>query len=1087
VSAPVDRDDPTRTTGPESEGDDTLASSSRSRRPAPLQYRDHERYLFEGEHGRGGLGRVLKARDLELGRPVAIKELLQRTHTSELRFYQEALITSRLEHPNIVPVHEAGRWSDGTPFYSMKLVAGRSLRELVEAAKTPAARYALIPHVASVAEAIAYAHSRGVIHRDIKPSNVVIGEFGETIVIDWGLAKYVDDSDEARKETLVGQPTSAELTAVGAVVGTPAYMSPEQARSESGMASDVYSIGAMLFNVVTGRLPSSSELSDKHRWKGRLPSDVEAVIRRATAVKPSDRYDSAVALAADIRRYIRREPVEARTYGVAARAVLLASKHQTLSFALLLFFTVVSAILGVAVTRVERERGKAAKAGSEATAARAVAEERLADAVLSQAQTLLGSDPARAAELLQGYRGADLAQASLLTATAVSLGGDAKVLQIHRDSVHVLERSGANNMVSWGLDGSLALTGARGNVLWKTDRALRSAVPSFAPSADVVAFVHDSSVVRVRQLRTGRESDVTADTPITDVALSADASVLAVVGAGGRVTVWRNYKKSIVLDVGARWVLVPNNDTVVAGKGGDVFAASLTANEGSSKRTMTAKVISAEIDLTASVLSVGLANGRVAALSARDLAVMREWNVCSAEVRSLHAATGGLAFGCADGKGGVIDSQGRVEFYATCHGACSAVALAPSAEYLVAGDSSGTIQIVDKATGVTRVLRGHQAPITTVLLPSESEPYIATADAKGEIRKWPVHASNSQVVASLPGGGTTAAFTVGGEYLVVGGRDEVVYVIGTQGDTCQSLAETHGSVLKVVVGERFVAALGLDGDVAAWEWPTLKRYDTFDRTTPITDIDRHGDDMLMTSDYEGVVGTWQPATNASATLWNAQQPIVSMDAIPRSGGYAASTLNGEAWVSSDGATRGVAGPVSGATFVRASPGGEFVVFGRTSGDLLFVKPGWQNAIEFFRMPAAIFHMEVSPNSKYLAVTTEGDSLALFRMTPFPHLVFLVGQAASRRVLFDTSSRVLAATGTDGSVRFYDVASKAWQVRGLHSGRVQAGAFSPDDPLFASVGQNGRVVLTDTNMVFNDPAKCGLACGQHVANCAIQTK
>src|SRR5882762_7519124 len=120
---------------------------------------------------------------------IAIKELIKRGHVRETRFLREALITARLEHPGIVPVHEAGRWPDGTPFYAMKLVAGRSLRELIAERPTVDERLWLLHHVVAVADAIAYAHGRSIIHRDLKPANVIVGDFGETIVIDWGLAK----------------------------------------------------------------------------------------------------------------------------------------------------------------------------------------------------------------------------------------------------------------------------------------------------------------------------------------------------------------------------------------------------------------------------------------------------------------------------------------------------------------------------------------------------------------------------------------------------------------------------------------------------------------------------------------------------------------------------------------------------------------------------------------------------------------------------------------------------------------------------------------------------------------------------------
>jgi len=163
----------------------------------PTHKDPRQRYHVLGEHGRGGLGRVSRARDRDLHRDVAIKELITRTSVNELRFRREALITARLEHPNIVPVHEAGRWDDGTPFYAMKLVSGRPLRELIAERTTVEARIGLLHHVIAVADAMAYAHNRNIIHRDLKPANVIVGDFGETIVIDWGLAKDLTTTEES--------------------------------------------------------------------------------------------------------------------------------------------------------------------------------------------------------------------------------------------------------------------------------------------------------------------------------------------------------------------------------------------------------------------------------------------------------------------------------------------------------------------------------------------------------------------------------------------------------------------------------------------------------------------------------------------------------------------------------------------------------------------------------------------------------------------------------------------------------------------------------------------------------------------------
>ena len=277
-----------------------------------------DRYELLAEQGRGGLGRVVRARDRHLGRTVAVKELLRKSDLAETMFVREAMITARLEHPGIVPVHEAGRWPNGDPYYVMKLVEGRTLKEVIAAATSLGDRLALLPHLIAVAEAVGYAHSEGVVHRDLKPANVLVGEFGETVVIDWGLARDLR-GEVAPLEAVAASPDSplspvSAQTVSGRVIGTPQYMAPEQARGEAvGTTGDVYALGAMLYELLSGRPPIEGEtvqnlLDQVHAGPPRplgaaapgVPADLEAIVAKAMARLPAERYPSARELAADL-------------------------------------------------------------------------------------------------------------------------------------------------------------------------------------------------------------------------------------------------------------------------------------------------------------------------------------------------------------------------------------------------------------------------------------------------------------------------------------------------------------------------------------------------------------------------------------------------------------------------------------------------------------------------------------------------------------------------------------------------------------------------------------------------------------------
>jgi serine/threonine protein kinase len=307
---------------------------------------DGLRYRVVRPHARGGLGVVSVAYDAELGREVALKEIQARyaeDATLRDRFVREAEITGGLEHPGVVPVYGLGRYADGRPYYAMRFIRGESLQDAADRfhrsdCPAPEERALqlrqLLRRFVDVCDAVAYAHSRGVLHRDLKPANVMLGPFGETLVVDWGLAKVIghppaEAADPGPREgTLrVSSAGSGSATRAGSALGTPAYMSPEQAagrHDEAGPACDVYSLGATLYHVLAGRAPFEGggvEVILQRVRRGDFPRPreanplvappLEAVCLKAMARKPEDRYPSPRALADDLEHWLADEPVSA--------------------------------------------------------------------------------------------------------------------------------------------------------------------------------------------------------------------------------------------------------------------------------------------------------------------------------------------------------------------------------------------------------------------------------------------------------------------------------------------------------------------------------------------------------------------------------------------------------------------------------------------------------------------------------------------------------------------------------------------------------------------------------------------------------
>jgi serine/threonine-protein kinase len=321
-----------------------------------------ERFRVLRPHAQGGLGAVFVALDGELHREVALKQILEGhadDPVSRQRFILEAEITGGLEHPGIVPVYGLGATGGGRPYYAMRFIRGDSLKEAIarfhkDAAlkKDPGRRslelQKLLRRFLDVCNAIDYAHSRGVLHRDLKPSNVIVGRHGETLVVDWGLAKAVGRVDihapsDERPLTPSSQSGTAE-TLQGSAVGTPAYMSPEQARGDLdavATGSDVYSLGATLYCLLVGEPPFAGTVGEvlrkveggdfetPRKLDPSIEPALEAVCLKAMATRPEDRYPTCRALADDIERFMADEPVSAWREPFVARARRWARRHRT--------------------------------------------------------------------------------------------------------------------------------------------------------------------------------------------------------------------------------------------------------------------------------------------------------------------------------------------------------------------------------------------------------------------------------------------------------------------------------------------------------------------------------------------------------------------------------------------------------------------------------------------------------------------------------------------------------------------------------------------------------------------------------------
>src|SRR5262249_40481777 len=356
----------------------------------PVARRGGSRFRVLRPHGRGGLGEVFVAHDRELHREVALKEIQERhadNPDSRARFLLEGEITGRLEHPNIVPVYSLGTYADGRPFYAMRFIQGDDLQDAIRRFHRPEADGGdlrqrnlalrqLLGRFVDVCNAIAYAHSRGVLHRDLKPGNILLGKYGETLVVDWGLAKALGKAEGSQSIEAPVAPISGSgstPTQMGTAIGTPAYMSPEQAAGrldQLGPRSDVYSLGATLYHLLTGRAPfaekdvgavlrkvQQGDFPSPRQVQGEVPAALEAVCLKAMALKSADRYASAKELADEVERWLADEPVRAYRESLRLRLARWRRRHPALvtGTAALVFTALLGLVIGALLLSQEKQ------------------------------------------------------------------------------------------------------------------------------------------------------------------------------------------------------------------------------------------------------------------------------------------------------------------------------------------------------------------------------------------------------------------------------------------------------------------------------------------------------------------------------------------------------------------------------------------------------------------------------------------------------------------------------------------------------------------------------------------------------------
>jgi WD40 repeat protein len=669
------------------------------------------RYDVEREIGRGGMGRVYRVHDRQLGRTLAMKVLDPRAVDEHLlaRFLEEARLTSQLDHPGIVPVHDVGELEDGRVFYTMPLVDGRTLDEVLALMRQGVegwTRTRVLHALLKACEAISYAHARGVVHRDLKPANLMIGRHGEVLVMDWGLAR--------RRALAGGSPPS----------GTPATMAPEvlAGRTPAGRRADVYSFGAILYALCVGRLPYEdldAELRIERILAGpptpiasvapAIPADLVAIAEKAMARDPADRYASMEDLHADLERFAEGRIVAAHPVGRVARVRKWVRRHPQLGASLTVVFVLLFALAVVqadkirSVARAHAETLRRAYVANLGAAEMSLQTHEVAEAK----RRLTDCDPA-----LRGWEWRHLwskADTSALV-VRVATGADVDAIAAAPDGETFATGSG-DRVALWGADDGAPLATAD----------LGSAVRGLAYASNgaaLVAGLADGSLVRL------------------------DARDL------GELARTRPFESQV--------------DALIASPDGSAIAAcSTSAQMVYLARAGFAPLTAAAVNPTclafvgADTLAVGLADPAIVMLDTRDLAVLSR---VGGVARSRSLASGPdctkLAIGSADGRISVLDLGDETLRHITVDagrahaGLVGALAWARDGDWIVSGSDDKTLALWNAATGTLLARRfGHEDRVEALaVLPGARG--ILTASADGTARVWRVAAGAEAVLGA---------------------------------------------------------------------------------------------------------------------------------------------------------------------------------------------------------------------------------------------------------------------------------------------------------------------------------------------------